>query len=477
MREVLHPNLVTDTSWQPDLAAAPGPKYRALADALARDVREGRLPAGARLPPVRDLAWALKVTPGTVARAYRIGTEAGLLEATVGRGTFVRGTAPQQDATPEAERRLLVHSPTPGLADLLVSQAVDVGQGGVISAHLAAIAGTGLDFTRYVSEISDLLQARRAACDWLAGFGLGPDPADLMLTEGALNGVFCALELALRGPSPVVIGDALSYPGFRRVVQGTRGRYLPVEGDAEGLLPEAVADACARQPVGAMIVTPNAQNPTAARMGAARREALAELARRHDLAVIEDDVYALAIGRQEPGFESLCPERTWVALSLSKCVAAGLRIGMLVCPPGRGPEAPRRLRGVGLSTSLLLATLLERLLVSGDADRIRAQVLGETEARRETALRLLAGARAASLPGLNFLWLELPPAWRLTAFVAAVERAGILIAGADIFAGPDQPAPNAVRIALSGPADRPALARSLERIAALLRAPEPDLVA
>ena len=58
------------TMWQPDLDRFTGPRYRAIAEALALDLREGRLRAGDRLPTHRDLAWHLKVTVGTVSRAY-----------------------------------------------------------------------------------------------------------------------------------------------------------------------------------------------------------------------------------------------------------------------------------------------------------------------------------------------------------------------------------------------------------------------
>ena len=60
---------MTDTSWQPDLTLFPGPKYLALARALRDAVRSGKLLPGAQLPTVRDLAWSIHVTPGTVSRA------------------------------------------------------------------------------------------------------------------------------------------------------------------------------------------------------------------------------------------------------------------------------------------------------------------------------------------------------------------------------------------------------------------------
>src|SRR5262244_2336612 len=80
------------TNWLPDLAPRSGPRYLAIADALAADVREGRLAAGTRLPTHRDLAWHLRVTVGTVSRAYAEAERRGLIAGEVGRGTYVRPT-------------------------------------------------------------------------------------------------------------------------------------------------------------------------------------------------------------------------------------------------------------------------------------------------------------------------------------------------------------------------------------------------
>ena len=84
-------NIVTDTIFELFAAEAAGPKYRALAAALRAGIGSGQLPPATRLPPVRDLGWRLGMTPGTVARAYTLLTDEGLLVAEVGRGTFVRG--------------------------------------------------------------------------------------------------------------------------------------------------------------------------------------------------------------------------------------------------------------------------------------------------------------------------------------------------------------------------------------------------
>lgn len=84
-------------SWLPDLAPWPGPRYAALAEAIAQDVAAGTLPAGARLPPQRDLAYRLGVTVGTVSRAYAVAAQRGLVTGEVGRGTYVRPRPPPSE--------------------------------------------------------------------------------------------------------------------------------------------------------------------------------------------------------------------------------------------------------------------------------------------------------------------------------------------------------------------------------------------
>jgi len=74
------------TSWIPDLSGRNGPRYRAIAETLAEDVRGGRLAGGTQLPTQRDLAWKLHVTVGTVSRAYAEAERRGLIAGEVGGG-------------------------------------------------------------------------------------------------------------------------------------------------------------------------------------------------------------------------------------------------------------------------------------------------------------------------------------------------------------------------------------------------------
>ena len=71
--------IVPDTKWLPKLSGAGRSKYKALAEAIREGIVSGQLPAGAKLPPVRDLAYQVGVTPGTVARAYSLMTNEGTM--------------------------------------------------------------------------------------------------------------------------------------------------------------------------------------------------------------------------------------------------------------------------------------------------------------------------------------------------------------------------------------------------------------
>ena len=79
--------------WTPDLSARDKPHYLAIADAIAEDIRAGRLAPADRLPPQRKLARRLDLDFTTVARGYVEAQKRGLVESRVGQGTFVRASA------------------------------------------------------------------------------------------------------------------------------------------------------------------------------------------------------------------------------------------------------------------------------------------------------------------------------------------------------------------------------------------------
>ncbi len=462
-----------DTKSEISLDEHRGPKYKRLYFALEKAVRSGNMEAGRKLPPVRELAWQLGITPGTVARAYQLGIDEGLLEATVGRGTFVKGASRE---LPEVPPNFVALPTQEGFLNFRVGHTVDCGQNQIIHELTQSIlADEPINFAQYVRDDA-LLGCRQQASDWLAKSGVVGNSSDLVLTNGAHNAVMVALNSILNGKDPAIATTKLTYPGFRQSAHICRARLIGVESDDDGILPDALELACRTERVQALLISSNVHNPTCVATSVERRAALAELARQYDFQIIEDDVYGTLISDKPVGFDQLCPERAWHATSLSKCFAAGLRVGFLQCPAGVGPLGLRVMQGMSLSISQLLTRLVERLFENGVVDQFGDLIAAENIRRVERAKKILADWDVNSRDGVNYIWVRIPDGWSGSTLMAACEAEKLLVAVADKFTLPGTSAPNAVRLTLSTTQNIDEMAAGLAKLDQILRHPPAALL-
>lgn len=467
---------MTDTTWLPDLSQFPGPKYLALTRALREAIRAGDLPPGAQLPTVRDLAWDLHVTPGTVSRAYQLATQEGLLAATVGRGTFVAAREPRLGPT---QSLALERDPAaePWLVDLRSPQLPDIGQTAAFAAALSRVAANvSRSWEDYPSQRGEA-PLRSAVVDWLADRQLGRITADdIALTHGGQNALLLIFLCCLRGDRPVILTEDLAYPGIRHAARLARAEVVGIELDHEGMVPDALEAACRRHGAQILVLTPEAQNPTASRMSASRRAEIAAIARRYDLQVVEDDCYSVAESSL-PSLRALAPERTWYVGSLSKSLSAALRFGYVVCPQGMG-EAGRLTAQHGFfALARPVSDLCLELLRSGVAQDLKRRVQGEFSARLQMMVNALGAFHISWQPGLPFIWVPLPMGWRGSTFTRTAEAEGVLVRQADEYALIHGRAPHALRIAVAGAVALPRYQGAVETIATLLARPPGDMMA
>lgn len=458
---------MTETIWKPDLAQYPGPKYLALSRALREAIRAGELAEGAQLPTVRDLAWTLGVTPGTVSRAYALATQEGLLAATVGRGTFVAARVPRLGPT----QPLFIDREVGGKIDLRAPQLPEVGQAAAISAALATLSrSVGPEWVDYPTQRVEQ-PLRAAICDWLSDRILGPISADdIALTAGGQNAILLILLCCLRGDRPVVLTEELAYPGFRHAARLARAETVAIETDAEGLVPEALEAACRRHGAQVLCVTPEAQNPTGVRMSPERRAKIIAVARHFDLQVIEDDCYSLSES-DWPSLRALAPERVWHVGSLSKTISAALRFGYVVCPAGMGETGRLTAQHAFFALAKPVSDICLHLFQSGAAVDIRARVAEELAGKVETLVNTLGAYDLTWQKGLRFAFLRLPQGWRGSTFAREAEAAGVLVRSADEYALSHGRAPHAVRLALAGNISPEAFERGMATLAGLLAKP------
>ena len=411
------------TSWVPDSTGYDGPRYRALADALAVDVRDGRLAAGSRLPTHRDLAWKLGVTVGTVSRAYAEAERRGLIAGEVGRGTFVRSPA---DAATMTMMPLdsLGKAADPDFIDLTINRPVAAGEKGAMAAALQELAAEPdlaalLDYQAPAGRLED----RIAGAEFLRSHGLVTAPEQVVVTAGGQHAMVCVIG-ALTRPGDSLAVEALTYPGLRALASLLHLRLVPIAIDEQGLIPDSLDAACRVAPIRALYVMPTLHNPTTATLPVARREAVAELAERHDLALIEDDVYGFLLDPPPPPLAHYAPERGFYITSTSKSLMPALRVGYVHAPKAQVERLAAAVRATIYSAPPLMARIVARWVADGTVERLVREKRAETRRRNHMARRILPGAEFAGDPAASHLWLTLPEPWRADDFVAAARRRG-----------------------------------------------------
>ncbi len=478
------------TNWLPDLPRTGVPLYVEIADAMQRDIDSGALRPGEKLPPQRNLAFDIGVTTGTVGRAYALARERGLVTGEVGRGTYVRDASSGLSASAvrqplpgyaktQREAAAETGAPSdiapdgsplaPGKLRLDSTSAVEIGQAALIARHVSDImAAYPTRTTDYIRSLKPEWQ--QAGAQWLATGGWKPDIAGIVPTLGVHAGMMAVIG-AITAPGDRIAFEGLTYASIARAVSLIGRRPVAVPMGEHGLDVDAFDHLCANQHPKALVVIPTIHNPTAAVMPATERERLASVARKHNVRIIEDNIYGTRLDAMPPPLVAFAPEITFHLSGLSKAVAAGLRAGWVSCPPGFSGSVPVAHKMVTGGMPFLLAETAARMVLCGEADDVTRQVRAETAARRQMVRNILDGYQFASHDSCPFVWLKLPEPWRSTHLVSAARDAGILIDGDDEFRFTQAASStHHVRIAFSTLPDRPSLEGAITQLRLLLEA-------
>ena len=459
--------IVPDTKWLPDLSGSGRSKYKALAQAIRDGIAAGELVADAKLPPVRELAYQIGATPGTVARAYSVLTDEGRLRAEVGRGTFVAGRTPKAPAADVP----LINTVDDAFADFRSSRVPDVGQGRLIDGAMMRLAQSHRRrHINYPTEETDL-EARQALIGWLSVVNLGAFDADhIVLANGAQNACVMALFATLSGPTPVILTEDLAYPGVRHAARLLRAKVVGIEMDDQGIIPEALAEAYREHGGQVLVTSPEVHSPTTIKTPLARKTDIADVARSLNLTIIEDDCHA-SVKASTPCYRAILPEQSYYVSSLTKSVSGALRYGFAVAPQGQGPVLRQVAQSAHYGVSQPITDICTDLITSGDAAQIRLQVADAIAARVRLTVNALGRWDIKWREDAPFVWLSLPQGWRASRFMTACEQNGVLVKPADEFALPNDRAPNAIRLAIGTCVSEDRFAEGLAVINRLLSNP------
>jgi 2-aminoadipate transaminase len=278
----------------------------------------------------------------------------------------------------------------------------------------------------------------------------GVEPGRVLVTNGSLQGL---VFLAQRFAGERVLLESPTYDRPLKILAAAGVNVVAVAMDEEGLKLEALAAALASGDKPAFLYTiPTFQNPSGRTLTTERRRRLVDLARGHDLLVLEDDPYGLVRfeGEAPPTlFELDGGDHVVYSSSFSKTIAPGLRVGYFVLPA----EIARELEALAVSTYITPALLgqatvfefLRRGNLEPNLERIRSLLAARRDAMLESLERELPDARWSRPEGGYFIWLELAEGADAAALLARAGSAGVSFVPGTDFGG----AANTVRLAFS----------------------------
>jgi len=417
------------------------PLYLQIRNQIRQRIVAGGLKVGDRLEPSRELAKRLGVHRTTIGNAYAELEAEGLIQGTVGRGTFVSPLARELITTDRSRRKasndffwdsFFIEEPRDDALGRLMAAAL---QPGVIS--FAATHGSAdLNPADLVRRATDTVLRREGASlvDYGSSDGypplkkylqgrLGRDGVSVEIDEILItNGCQQSFDLVRRSmvaPGDTVACENPTYTGLWRVFDSPGVRLIGVPVGPHGMDLDFLTAALEQNKVKLILANPNFQNPTGHTMPLEARKRLLDLATRFQVPVVEDDIYgALRYhGRDLPPLKALDGNGLVIYLnSFSKVGFPGLRVGWMA----GSRRVIERLRGAkqraDLHTNLLGQAVLNELGRRGWLDkwirRTRKHYAMKLEFTRAAMARHFPREAQCTFPeGGMAVWVELPPAF------------------------------------------------------------------
>jgi DNA-binding transcriptional MocR family regulator len=443
------------------------PVYQQIATQLRQQIETGEAGAGTRLPAIRSLASELGVNRDTVSLAYESLASRGLVESTVGRGTFVRGTRAEAEQVavalsaqadqllhfeagrpryPVVDRALALHSLIPDPQHYPIKQ--------FRRCLEQVLDGGGADLFLY-GDTQGHLDLRDTIAERLRKVQVAVTADEVVLCHGASQGISLAVRLfaaegdAIAVESPTyhnVLGTLVSF--------GVRAAAVPMLATGPDL--QALDQLLARPEVKAFYTIPTFHNTMGTTTAVAHRRALLRVAARHGKPIIEDafEMDLRLRGRPVPPLAALDEAGRVVHLSsFSKSLFPGVRTGALAAR-GRLVEGLVALKHASdLADSLPLQAAMDVFIRSGQYDRHLRRLRPILRSRLDCMLTSLSelmpeGTRVTEPEGGYQLWVELPFEVDTRDLLADAARAGVMFApGSHFF--PDRGPSRCLRLTIA----------------------------
>jgi DNA-binding transcriptional MocR family regulator len=407
-------------------------RYEVLAGEIAESIRSGLMKHGDRLPSVRQLSRSRGVSASTVFEAYYLLEARGLIRARERSGYYVTAGAATLPPEPDSPSQPPGGSLQVDVSELVFSILESASVRDVVPfgsafpspllfplPRLARSMATAVHELDPWGSVDDLTPGnaalrRQISLRYLAD-GMHVHPDEIVVTNGALEGLNLCLQAVTRPGDCVLVESPTFYAALQALERlGLHAMEIPTH-PKEGIDLDALSLAVEQRSPKVCWLMTNFQNPLGSLMSDERKRRLVEVLARHQVPLIEDDVYGeLYFGNHRPLPAKAYDPDGWVmhCSSFSKSLAPGYRVGWAI--PGRFTDVVARLRLMtSLSPSAPAQAALADYLTKGGYDRhlrqLRHALAIQQSAMAEAIARYFPKGTKATRPGGGyFMWVELP---------------------------------------------------------------------
>ena len=439
------------------------PLYAQIRDQIRERISNGALKIGERLEPSRELAKRLGVHRTTVSNAYAELEADGLIQGTVGRGTFVSPLAGEvrrpavpsrhahqdvfwqsflaQEQRDDSLGRLMASALEPGV----ISFATAHGPDDMTPVELvrrsadAVLRRDGATILQYGSSdgyapLKTYLQAR-ARKD-----GIPIETDELLITNGCQQSLDL-IRHSLVAPGDVVVCENPTYPGLWNIFDSSDVRLIGMPVTRDGWDLDYLTAVLEQNKVKLILLSPTFHNPTGGTMTLEARKQLLEIAARYQVPIVEDDIYGTLRyrGRELPPLKALDTAGLVIYLnSFSKVGFSGLRVGWVAASRRVISRLRWAKQRADLHTNLPGQAVLEDLGRRGALDKFIRRLRKEYAAKLELCERAMTKyfpeeAHVARPEGGMAVWVELPPGHDAQALLSRAQERGVIFAPARYF--------------------------------------------
>lgn len=421
-----------------------GPRlYETLAAELERQIAQGVMLAGEKIPSVRQTSAHHKLSITTVIRAYVLLESKGIIESRPQSGYFVRhrarsaGASPlsaaaQSADTPLADALALTQASEVDVSRLVLSTLRSIGAGGAVPLGSPYPDQAPFPWTR-INQYANSIARRQSGWSLVDDLppgnpqlirqiarrhletGLAVDPAEIIVTVGATEAINLCLQAAAKPGDTIAVESPTFYAMLHAIERmGMRAMEIPTD-PVHGMDLDALARAVSSHNIGACMVMPNFQNPLGFQMSDERKRALVALMTAHDIPIIENDVYReLSFGDTHPSALKSFDSKGLVlyCASFSKSLTAAYRIGWTL--PGRYRAQVEKLKFLNtLTTASLPQRAIAEYLQNDGYDfhlrKVRKAYAQQASIMASAVRRFFPAGTTLSQPmGGYVLWVGLP---------------------------------------------------------------------